>query len=131
MRDECDKLQKVNTQMKDDTVKHEQDMNKQMDQLVRQGVSLQRVIIDLEDETESLRKEMTRQQEYQLTTPKKYLEWYNAWMDTMHGLYVLYVAGMSTQTDLAKAGIKPTVSIDGGMSYIKRENDSTRRKWRL
>jgi hypothetical protein len=65
MRDECDKLQKANTQVKDDTVKHEQDMNKQMDQLVTQGVSLQRVIIDLEDDTESLRKEMTRQQEYQ------------------------------------------------------------------
>ena len=44
--------------MKDDTVKHELDMNKQMDQLVRQGVSFQRVINDLEDETESLREEV-------------------------------------------------------------------------
>ncbi len=34
-------------------------------------------------------------------------------------------------SDLEKAGIKQTVSIAGGMSYIKREDDSTRRKWRL
>jgi hypothetical protein len=32
--------------------------------------------------------------------PEKYLEWYNAWMDTMYGLNVLYVTGMSTQTHL-------------------------------
>jgi hypothetical protein len=65
MRAECDKLQKANTQMTNGTVKHEQDMNKQMDQLMRQGVSLQRVIIDLEDEPESLREEMRTQREYQ------------------------------------------------------------------
>ena len=39
MRAECDKLRQANTQMRDDTVKHEQDTNKQMDQLLRQGVS--------------------------------------------------------------------------------------------
>ena len=58
MRAECDKLRKANTQLRDDTVKHEHDTNKQMDQLMRQGVSLQRVIHDLEDEAESLREEM-------------------------------------------------------------------------
>ncbi len=30
--------------------------------------------------------------------PEKYLEWYNAWMDTRHGLYVMYVAGMMRWT---------------------------------
>jgi hypothetical protein len=40
MRAECDKLQQANTQLRDDTV--------------RQKASLQRVIHDLEDETESL-----------------------------------------------------------------------------
>jgi hypothetical protein len=57
MRAECDKLQKANTQMKNETMTHEQDTNKQMDLLMRQGVSLQRVIIDLEGETEMLREE--------------------------------------------------------------------------
>ena len=58
MRAECDKLQKANTQMKYDIMTHEQDMNKQMDLLMRQGVSLQRVIIDLEEETETLKEEL-------------------------------------------------------------------------
>ncbi len=44
MRAECDKMQQANTQLRDDTV--------------RQQASLQRVIHDLEDETESLREEM-------------------------------------------------------------------------
>ncbi len=39
-------------------MKHEQDTNKQMDQLMRQGVSLQRVIHDLKDDAELLREEM-------------------------------------------------------------------------
>jgi hypothetical protein len=47
----------TNTQMKDDTVQHEQE-TKQMDQLMRQEATLQTVIHDLEDETESLREEM-------------------------------------------------------------------------
>ena len=55
MRAECDKLQKANTQMKNDTMIHEQDTNKQMDLLMRQGVSLQKVITDLEEETETLK----------------------------------------------------------------------------
>jgi hypothetical protein len=29
--------------------------------------------------------------------PEKYPEWYNAWMDSKYGLYVLYVADMSVQ----------------------------------
>jgi hypothetical protein len=41
---ECDKMQQANTQLRDDTV--------------RQQASLQRVIHDLEDETESLKEEM-------------------------------------------------------------------------
>ena len=41
--------------MKNDIMSHEQDTNKQMDLLMRQGVSLQRVIIDLEEETEILK----------------------------------------------------------------------------
>ena len=44
--------------MKNDTMTHEQDTNKQMDLLMRQGVSLQRVIIDLEQETEILKEEL-------------------------------------------------------------------------
>jgi hypothetical protein len=44
MRAECDKLRQANTQLRDDTV--------------RQQASLQRVVHDLEDETESLREEM-------------------------------------------------------------------------
>ena len=39
MRAECDKLQKANTQMKNDTMAHEQDTTKQMDLIMRQGVS--------------------------------------------------------------------------------------------
>ena len=60
MRSECDKLRQANTQLKDDTVKHEQDTNQQMDQLMRQEASLQRVIHNLEDETESLKEEIGR-----------------------------------------------------------------------
>ena len=171
MRAECDKLQKANTQMKYDIMTHEQDTNKQMDLLMRQGVSLQRVIIDLEEETETLKEELRtltasstikkhteylvekqdaqlykmlhevlrvlhrKRSTWTLTTPgdmpemckrqyhrlrsdlldehdkwfrnleldkgpEKYLEWYNAWMDTRHGLYVMYVAGMTTRTHL-------------------------------
>ena len=44
--------------MKYDIMTHEQDTNKQMDLLMRQGVSLQRVIIDLEEETETLKEEL-------------------------------------------------------------------------
>ena len=58
MRDERDKLQKANIQMKNDVMTHEQDTNKQMDLMMRQGVSLQRVIIDLEEETETLKEEL-------------------------------------------------------------------------
>jgi hypothetical protein len=58
MRAECDKLQKANTQMKKETMTHEQDTNKQMDLLMRQGASLQRLIVDLEGETEMLREEL-------------------------------------------------------------------------
>ncbi len=57
-RAECDKLRHTNTQLKNDTVKHDQDTNQQMDQLMRQEASLQRVIHNLEDETESLKEEM-------------------------------------------------------------------------
>jgi hypothetical protein len=32
--------------------------------------------------------------------PENYPEWYNSWMDTKHGLYVLYVAGMLMQPNL-------------------------------
>jgi hypothetical protein len=171
MRAECDKLQNANTQMKKDIITHEQDTNKQMDLLMRQTVSLQRVIIDLEDETETLKEELrtstaistikkhvaylVKKQDAQLykmlhetirtihrtgsswtlTTsdnmpemckkqyhgfssdlldehdkwfhkmkvdegPEQYLEWYDAWMDTRHGLYVMYVAEMTTRTYL-------------------------------
>jgi hypothetical protein len=58
MRAECDKLHKANTQMKNESMTHEEDTNKQMDLLMRQRVSLQRVIIDLEDETETLKEEL-------------------------------------------------------------------------
>jgi hypothetical protein len=55
MRVEYNRLQ---NKMKDEKMTYEQDTNKQMDLLMRQGVSLQRVIIDLEEETESLREEL-------------------------------------------------------------------------
>ena len=32
--------------------------------------------------------------------PEDYPEWYNSWMDTKHGLYVLYVPGMLMQPNL-------------------------------
>jgi hypothetical protein len=32
--------------------------------------------------------------------PENYLEWYNAWMDSKHGLHVLYVAEMTSQVHL-------------------------------
>ena len=48
MRAECDKLQKANTQMKDDTVQHEQDT---IDQLMRQEASLQTVKVKEIDDT--------------------------------------------------------------------------------
>ncbi len=54
MRVEYNRLQ---NKMKDEKMTYEQDTNKQMDLLMRQGVSLQRVIIDLEEETETLREE--------------------------------------------------------------------------
>jgi hypothetical protein len=38
--------------------------------------------------------------------PEKYLEWYNAWMDTKHGLYVLYVADMSMQPYLISSRLQ-------------------------
>jgi len=171
MRAECDKLQKANTQMKNESITHEEDTNKQMDLLTRQGASLQRVIIDLEDETETLKEELrtttasstikkhveylVKKQDAQLykmlhetiqkihrtrstwtlTTsddmpemckkqyhsfssdlldehdkwfhkmqidegPDNYLDWYNAWMDTRHGLYVMYVAETTARTHL-------------------------------
>jgi cell division protein FtsB len=168
-RAECDKLRQTNTQLKNDTVKHEQDTNQQLDQLMRQEASLQRVIHNLEDETESLKEEMRASQgtvkkhtellveqhntlffrmlhdvfsvihwkrstwtlrtpggmpevcrkEYDRPNsdlldehdkwfcnlssdqkPENYPEWYNSWMDTKHGLYVLYVAGMLMQPNL-------------------------------
>ena len=60
MRAECDELEKANTQIKNESMTPEQDTNKQMDLLMRQGVSLQRVIIisDLEEETETLKEEV-------------------------------------------------------------------------
>jgi flagellar biosynthesis GTPase FlhF len=69
-RAECDKLRQANTQLKNDTVKREQDTNQQMDQLMRQEASLQRVIHNLEDETESLKEEMRASQ----GTVKKHTE---------------------------------------------------------
>ena len=142
-----------------------------MDLLMRQGASLQRVIIDLEDETETLKEELrtttasstikkhveylVKKQDAQLykmlhetiqkihrtrstwtlTTsddmpemckkqyhsfssdlldehdkwfhkmqidegPDNYLDWYNARMDTRHGLYVMYVAETTARTHL-------------------------------
>ncbi len=32
--------------------------------------------------------------------PDNYLDWYNAWMDTRHGLYVMYVAETTARTHL-------------------------------
>jgi cell division protein FtsB len=69
-RAECDKLRQANTQLKNVTVKREQDTNQQMDQLMRQEASLQRVIHNLEDETESLKEEMRTSQ----GTVKKHTE---------------------------------------------------------
>jgi hypothetical protein len=40
--------------------------------------------------------------------PENYPEWYNSWMDTKHGLYVLYVAGMLMQPNL----ISPTLMLN-------------------
>jgi hypothetical protein len=51
-------MQQANTQLKNDTVKDEQDTNQQLDQLMRQESSLQRVIHNLKDETESLKEEI-------------------------------------------------------------------------
>jgi hypothetical protein len=56
MRAECDKLQKASTKMKNNTMTHE--TNKQMELLRRQGVSLQRVIIDLEEDAEILQEQL-------------------------------------------------------------------------
>ena len=38
--------------------------------------------------------------------PEKYLEWYNAWMDSKHGLYVLHVADMSMQPYLISSRLQ-------------------------
>ena len=46
------------THMKNDTMTHDQVTTKQMDLLMRQEVSLQRVIITLEEETETLKEEL-------------------------------------------------------------------------
>ena len=95
--------------MKKETMTHEQDTNKQMDLLMRQGVSLQRVIIDLERETEMLREEL--QTMTANSTIKKHVEYQVKKQDAqlyrmLHDIFQILHWNRSTWT-LTTPGILP------------------------